>query len=376
MTPTLVLFRIPEYLILIYMSAPLLSAPDFKPALDRALNHLFDDALTTATSIDDAYVRLLRATRDTLLLGGKRLRPYISYLAYTGLGGRHAQAFIAAAASQELLHHFLLIHDDIIDRDFMRHGAPNVQALYRDHFTKQGLSPDDALHYAQSFALMAGNAACALGLQAISQSDFPAQTKLDALHCVQHMLFEIMGGELMDVDITISGAPPTESRLLAISHYKTATYSFQTPLQFGAILANAPAAAHDQLREFGHSLGIAFQLTDDLLGVYGDEAKLGKPVTSDLREGKHTLLIHAALKLATPAQAKQLTSLWGKRDATTHDLETVRDLLSATGAQAQTSDLAQSHLRDALATLDAIPLTPPAKAELTRIAHFCVGRSH
>ncbi len=351
-------------------------AADFKQAIDQELRNRFATAITNAQAIDGVYASLLEATRDTLLAGGKRLRPYLSYLAYSGLGGADHAAFIAASSSQELLHHFLLIHDDIMDRDFTRHGGPNVEGIYRDRFAAQGLPPADALHHAESYALMAGNATWTLGLQAISEANFDAKTKLQALQCVQTMLFEIMGGQLMDVDSAISGAPATAERLLNICHYKTATYSFQTPLQFGAILAGASVDVQNQLRSFGHSLGIAFQLADDLLGVYGDEAKVGKPVTSDMREGKQTLLIFHAFELATPAQAAALRRLWGKRQASLDDLEEIRDILETCGAQAKTSRLAATNLDDSLAILTGIPMSPATRAELARLAHFCVERKH
>ncbi len=353
-----------------------LDAASFKQAIDAELTRLFSDAIATAQTIDPAYAQLLIVTRDTLLAGGKRLRPYISHLAYTGLGGTDPRAFTPIAASQELLHHFLLIHDDIIDRDLTRHGGPNVQGNYLEHFTKQGLSAADAMHYAESFALMAGNAACALGLQAVTDAPVDPTRKLEALQCIQRMLFEIMGGELMDVDMAITGRPSSPERLLAICQYKTASYSFQTPLRLGAILAGASDSTQEQLHHFGHSLGIAFQLADDLLGVYGDEAKLGKPVTSDLREGKQTLLIYYAFELVSPAQAKLLHKHWGNRRAGLPELEQVRDILHDCGAQAKTAALADNHLQDALVILEAIPLSSPVKSELTRLARYSVNREH
>lgn len=363
------------------------ASPDpaaFKSALDHELRALFATAITDARAIDPVYAELLEATRDTLLAGGKRLRPYLAYVAYRGLGGTNDAAFTKAATSQELLHHFLLIHDDIIDRDLTRHGGPNVEGLYHDRFLRRGLPPAEALHQAEAFALMAGDAACALGLLAVTDADFDAPTKLAALDAIHRMLFEIMGGQLMDIDSAISApgvlaTPATPERLLSICHYKTATYSFQTPLQFGVILAGAPAVIQTQLRDFGYHLGVAFQLTDDQLGVYGDQAKLGKPVTSDLREGKQTLLIYHARQSATPAQTRTLDQLWGNPDATAADLATIRELLTATGARAKVADLATSHFEQALAVLPTLltaGLSTPAATELERLAHFCVQREH
>jgi geranylgeranyl diphosphate synthase, type II len=355
---------------------PKFDAHSFKQALDQELERLFAEAITKARTIDDTYVELLETTRDTLLSGGKRLRPYLVYLAYNGLGGQDDAALMPAAASQELLHHFLLIHDDIMDRDLLRHGGPNVEGTYYARFKQQGHSSANAWHHAESFALMAGNAAWALGMHTLAGTKFAASRKLQAQRCVQDMLFEIMGGQLMDVDSAISGTQSQAERLLKICQYKTANYSFQTPLQLGAILAGAAPGVQQQLRDFGLSLGIAFQVTDDLLGVYGDEAKLGKPVTSDLREGKQTLLMYHALKLATPDQAKILHRHWGNQHAGTIELATVRQILHDCGARAKTAALATKHLEDSLAVLAATPLSASTKFELAGIANFCVAREH
>jgi geranylgeranyl diphosphate synthase type II len=354
----------------------MLSIDNFKPAVDDELKRLTGEAITEAQAIDAAYAELLEVTQTTLLNGGKRLRSYLSYLSYYGLGGLDTDAFMSVAASQELLHHFLLIHDDIIDRDFMRHGMFNVEGTYHDRFVKRGLPPSEALHYAESFALMAGDAASALGLRAITRSGFEGDRRLQALACVQDMLFEIMGGEFMDVDSSISREPVSVERLLKICHYKTATYSFQTPLQVGAILAGAQPKIQEGLRGFGHSLGIAFQLADDLLGVYGDEAKLGKPIMSDLHEGKQTLLIHYAFELATPTQSQALRRLWGSPEAGMAELADVRQIIHDSGAQNKTAGLASKHLEESLAKLSAIPLSSSAKQELERLARFCVKRKY
>jgi geranylgeranyl diphosphate synthase, type II len=352
------------------------SITNFKQAVDGELKRLTDEAIEGARAIDEAYAELLGVMQGTLLSGGKRLRPYLSHLAYVGLGGKDPEAFVSVAASQELLHHFLLMHDDIIDRDFTRHGVLNVEGTYHERFLQRGFSSGEALHYAESFALMAGDAACALGLQAITQSTFTANRKLQALACVQRMLFEIMGGEFMDVDNALSDQPSSIERLLSICHYKTATYSFQTPLQLGSILSGARPPVHDQLRRFGHSLGIAFQLADDQLGMFGDEAKLGKPVVSDLREGKQTLLIYYAYELATPAQSRTLRRLWGNAEAGMAELAEVRQIVRDCGAQAKTTKQASMHLQDSLAILKDIPLLPPTRQEIEWIAHFCVNREY
>ncbi len=355
----------------------IVSLGDFRTQIDQVLRSICESTISEAEAIDPVYAQLLEVVRDLLLRSGKRLRPYLAYLAYRGSGGHADDSFMPVAASLELFHNFLLIHDDIMDRDLVRHGGLNVAGTYYDVFRRRHLSDPEAYHHAQSYALMAGNASCALGLAAITGSDFAAEPKLAALTKVNRMLFEEMGGQLTNVSVSIPGAQPaTADQLLKIARYKTAAYSFITPLQVGAIFAGAPGPVGEQLLKFGESLGIAFQLADDLLGVYGDEATLGKPIYSDMREGKHTLLIHYAFELATPTQAKALRTVWGHTESGAPELETVKTVLHDAGAHQKVASMAESYLQSALATLVHAPLSGPAKAALDDIAQFSVRRNY
>ena len=356
------------------------SAPDigaFTSRIDALLRDIFVDAIDRARQLDPAYAELLRATQTQLLRGGKRLRPRLTYLAYKGLGGTNDQAIMRVAAGQELIHQYLLLHDDIIDRDLVRHGGPNVAGIYYDEFKKRGVPDAEAFHYGASFALLAGNASFALSLGAITSSQFEPDKQVAAMACINEMLFEIMGGQLLDVYHAIpTMEPPTVEQLLQIARYKTARYSFETPLEVGALLAGAPAAELASLKSFAISLGIAFQLTDDLLGLYGDEKALGKPVTSDMTEGKQTLLIHYALATATPAQANTIAGIWGNRKAGRPELEIIKDLIRATGATGQVETLCEKYLAESLTSLKKSKLSDAARSELIAIAEFCIHRNY
>jgi geranylgeranyl pyrophosphate synthase len=354
----------------------LLSLSDFRPLVDQSLREIFDEAIGEAATIDPVYAQLLEITRDQLLRSGKRLRPYLTYLAFAGSGGPGAGSILPVAAGQELFHHFLLIHDDIMDRDLTRHGGPNVAGHYYEAFRARNVSDDESCHHASSYALMAGNASLALGLKAVTDADFDAGLKLAALTNINRMLFEEMGGQLTDISVSVpGGATATEQQLLKIARYKTAAYSFITPLQVGAILAGSPGAT-PALLKFGSALGVAFQLTDDLLGVYGDEKTLGKPIFSDMREGKRNLLIYYAFESATPSQAKALQAVWGHPESGAAELERVKDLLDTIGAHDKVSSKAESYLRTALDALADAPLSAPAQAALADIARFSVHRQY
>ncbi len=209
-------------------------APDTALAerFTRSLDALLQNARRRGTSIDPLQGEVIETIKTEMLRGGKRLRPTLAYLAHLGVGGVDNDALIQACISLELIHHFLLIHDDVFDRDLVRHGGPNVLGAYYGHFRTR-LEPQQALHYAEAFAVMAGNVVNVLAHEAILNTDYPDTLKLAAARRVEHMLFEIMAGELLDVAVAMPKAasvPPDQ--LLKIARYKTATYSFETPLRW------------------------------------------------------------------------------------------------------------------------------------------------
>jgi geranylgeranyl diphosphate synthase type II len=347
----------------------------FKPRVERQLRTVFADALTAASDIDDSYARLIERVQDQTLRSGKRLRPYLAFVAYAGSGGRETAAFMPVAASLELVHQFLLAHDDIIDRDLVRYGGPNIAGVYEEQFRDLGLEPGEAGHYAGAYALLAGDAAWSLAHRAVLASDFSYTRRTRALDLLERTAFQVIGGQLMDVQNGVPGAPASSyDRLLAISQYKTASYTFQAPLEMGALMAGASAARLAPLLEFGAAAGTAFQLTDDMLGVFGDQAALGKSVLSDMREGKQTMLMHFTFRGATPAQRKTLKSIWGNRSSGTTELEQVQDIVRATKALEKVEALAQDYLDSSLQYLDQSSLSAPAKTELERLAKFAVAR--
>src|SRR5216683_4714560 len=152
----------------------------FKLEVDASLRKLFAGAIKDAKSIDPGYVELLTVARDQLLRSGKRLRPFITRTTYLGTGGSDADGVMPAAAAMELIHHFLIIHDDVIDRDLVRHGGLNVAGIYHDRFLEQGRTEDEAYHYGASYAILAGDACLSLGLDAILHVSASPERRLAA----------------------------------------------------------------------------------------------------------------------------------------------------------------------------------------------------
>lgn len=336
-----------------------------KSRVEAVLTEVLADKTAQAAHIDTAYARLLEEVAVLIKRGGKRLRPALTILAYEGYGGGDARAIARVAAGQELLHAFMLIHDDIIDRDTLRWGGPNLAGRYLAEF-QQNLPARDARHHAATWALLGGDICFNLAQELLLTSGFAAERAVEAAACLHRAVFETMGGELLDVALAIERAhAPSEQQLLRVPRYKTASYSLWLPLITGAVLAAAPLEQRKTLERLAIALGIAYQLQDDMLGVFGDEQTLGKPILTDLREGKQTLLMHYAAQAADPAQQKTLRHSLGNPKATLADLELVRQIIIETGARDKVRQLIREHHTQATALLPALQLNA-ASARLLR----------
>jgi geranylgeranyl diphosphate synthase type II len=239
---------------------------------------------TKASAIHPAYGRLWETISQQIASGGKYLRPYLVQLSYEAYGG--TDDIIDVAAAWELLHIGLLLHDDIIDRDFTRHGQPNVAGRYRE------LYGADHEHHAQSAALLAGDLVLAAARRLLPN---PQLIKI-----YDDALATVIAGELLDMEASLVSDPASPQ---LIAETKTASYSCIGPLLTGATLADAPNSQLKILGELGRLLGVGFQLADDLL-IFGSEA--GKDVASDLREGKRTMVVAEALNLLPKAERHKI----------------------------------------------------------------------
>ncbi len=348
---------------------------ELKAAIDERLEKLFTDRVVAAKLIDPVYSELITEMGRFIARGGKRLRPYLTYLAYFGYGGKNEDAILELAASQELFHNFLLIHDDIIDGDSRRYSGDNITGRYVKILGKGGLSQADSQHYAVAVALLAGDVNAALAFEAIANSNFDDGLKVTATARMARMIFEIVGGELLDVLLPMEPFTKiTEPRLNQVISYKTTSYSFEAPLQLGALMAKAEDAEQDAISQFAMPLGAAFQITDDLLGMFGEEAITGKSITTDLKEGKRTLLIHFGLELAKGMDLIVLKQNLGNKALSESDHNAVVAVLEHCGARAKTEALANNYAQIAKDRLSLLSVTSEVKASLGKLILACVNR--
>lgn len=316
-------------------------------------------------------VPLVEAVRTLVLAGGKRLRPALVYFSYRGCGGRDEEAVFPLAMSAELLHTYLLIHDDIMDHARLRRGQPAAHVRFAHRHRRQGW-PGEAADYGRSMAILAGDLAYTWAIELFERSlqasasperEPGASAKRgDLAAAFGRMCQEVIVGQFLEMHLPHDG-DAREEDLLRILRLKSGRYSVERPLELGALLAGADDRRLRALAEYGRAVGEAFQLQDDLLGMFGEERAVGKPVGSDLREGKRTLLVYHALHGASPEEARRLRGLLGRSDLGPQEVEEARQLMSDSGALGIVREMIDQRLARAgraLETLDRLTLDADA----------------
>jgi len=273
---------------------------------------------------------MAESIRDFTLSSGKRIRPILFYYGYLLAGGRDKKNILKAAISIELIHSYFLIHDDIIDRDDFRRHQLSVHCRYEKKYQDKfrGKS-EEAKHFGISMGIIAGDLVSAFGYEILSRSNFPENLKIRAIKKFNRVIADTITGEGIDVFLEMF-ADFNMARILEMQGYKTAKYTIEGPLHLGAILAGADSNFLNSLTDFAVPLGIAYQIRDDIIGVFGDEKKIGKPVGADLREGKATLLIAKALENANDSQRMIIDSVLGNKEAGLKEIERVRVVIRET----------------------------------------------
>ena len=298
--------------------------------------------------------------RELTARPGKRVRPWLCALAYEGVARTPASdAVLDFAAGLELLHAFMLVHDDLIDGADVRRGAP---ALHR------ALEP---LHgeQANALALLGGDALFVAAVDAMARAAVPADRMRDALAVVLEGARQAAVGEMLDVSYARQPLTSLSSaRLADVLRLKTAGYTFVAPLVAGAVLAGASAPTRRALTQFGQRVGLAFQLADDLLDIYGDAAQLGKPVGGDLREGKRTVFARLLVARASPDDARRLVRLLDSRAADADDLAWVRELGRRTGVASEVAARVRTFIAAGERCLNRAALDSSASTQLRGLA--------
>lgn len=306
--------------------------------------------------------------------GGKYVRPRLVAAAFFGLGGDDDHLVRRVAGAQQLLHLGLCMHDDVIDGDRVRHGRPNVVGLAELGARASGLEAAAAARQGEASGILAGDLALNAAVLALLTAPASGTTRLRLAGAALEAIERTIAGELLDVQSEMLA--PARSEPLRIALLKTASYSVTLPLTLGALAAGADdPALLAALERVGSAFGIAYQLSDDDLGLFGSPAVTGKSALSDLRDGKRTEHIRLAHARAVDADRAVIDAVLGRTDATDEDARRVRGIVVATGARAAVHGLIDRHLDHGI-RVAADDLPTALAAHLTDLARALRSREH
>lgn len=343
----------------------------FREQVQSALDTFLARHTPGLAHISDALTPTISALAE-FLSGGKRLRPACAYWGYRGAGGTD-DAIIAASASLELLQASALIHDDVMDNSDSRRGQPSIHRQFEALHLQQHLH-GDAAQFGAASAILIGDLALAWTDTMYYESGFDADALSRGKRILDAMRTELMAGQFLDVAEQARGGGSVD-RARRVMRYKTTAYTIERPLHLGAALAGAAEATFHAYSAFGIPLGEAFQLRDDLLGVFGDADETGKPAGDDLREGKRTVLVAIAHERASAADRTTLDALIGNPTLTADEISNVRAILEHTGARADVESRIEVNRALAMAALDTDAITADAATMLQALAVAATDRT-
>ncbi|CAM3558610.1 polyprenyl synthetase family protein [Kibdelosporangium persicum] len=330
---------------------------------------------STMASLTQELADALDALVEFILRGGKRIRPTFAWWGWRGAGGQpDAPAVLRAVSGLELIQACALVHDDLMDASAVRRGSPTVHVTFeRLHRERGWLGPSD--RFGMAAAILLGDIALAWADDMFYGSGVSATRIAAASEPWQAMRSEMLAGQYLDILTQVEGDESPEAAL-RVARMKTAAYTVERPLQMGATLAGADPEVIERLRAFGADIGVAFQLRDDLLGVFGDTEVTGKPAGDDLREGKRTLLVALGLRRATEAGAAVLRDCLGRQDLTGDDVNRARAVLVESGAVDAVEHRIEALTSTAMRALTSTDLAEPAGDRLAELAVAATRRNH
>lgn len=338
---------------------------EFVPQVNEVIDSMLSKERKKSSNILSIVTDLLSATYE-ISQGGKRLRGAFVYYGYMMFGGEDLKEILKVSAFIELIHNYLLVIDDIQDNSDLRHGKKTLHARYTEYY-KDLILPirkrrlkrhlhdyefiGDPEHFGVSIGLLGGLILAHYAQLMFLDTKFDYDLKTKALEKLHRTIVDTAYGQTVDIYGEKVG-DVDEDYVLKVHKYKTGKYTYENPLHVGAILAGATENDLKALTEYAIPGGIAFQIQDDILGMFGDEEKMGKSSDSDLKEGKWTLLIVKALENGNQRQKRKLLNALGNKNLTKEDHEEVKKIIVDTGSFQYSKDLALKYVNKAKRALE------------------------
>jgi geranylgeranyl diphosphate synthase, type I len=344
----------------------------FRGRVQAALDAFLDEQAARLAPLGPDADRLLQEAR-TSVAGGKRFRAAFCYWGHRAVEPEPVDedALVRACAALELLHASALVHDDYMDASDTRRGRPATHRGFAAEHRADGWR-GDAEQYGAAAAILLGDLLLSWADELLRRCGLPMERVLPALEVLDRCRSEVIAGQFLDVSVQARGRADVDAAMTVL-RYKSAKYSIERPLHIGAALAGASAQTLQQLSGFGLPLGEAFQLRDDLLGVFGDPTATGKPAGDDLVEGKRTVLVALALDAAAPEEAARLDAALGT-PLSPDDVAELRGIIDRSGAHAQVEQVIDALAARALEALDAADVDDHARVVLRGLADAATRR--
>ena len=348
------------------------STADLRTAVEAGLRQLVGRAADDLREIDTDLVPVADELERWLASGGKRLRPVLVTLGHE-LAGGEARDVLGAAAAVELVHTWALLHDDLIDASATRRGAPTTHRRFAHHHLDQDWA-GDAGDWGGAIAILLGDFVAVLADDAFATM---ARDRVDVdagQVAFSRLRREVMAGQVLDITVAASRDADID-RALRVATLKSGRYTVSRPMEVGAVLGRADPDLLAVIASAGDALGVAFQLHDDLLGMFGESEVTGKPVGDDLREGKRTVLVAEAMARLDPGDAARLEAMLGVRDLEDEAVERGLELIRASGARDATVGRIEALLAAARDDLTHLP-EGRARTALFALADHIATRHH
>ncbi|MFC4019495.1 polyprenyl synthetase family protein [Micromonospora sp. GCM10011542] len=341
--------------------------------VDKALTEFLANQRARLTAVDDALVPVAEAIEAFVLGGGKRLRPAFAYWGFRGAGGVDGDQVLTALAALEFVQASALIHDDLMDRSDTRRGEPAVHRRFAARHREAGWGGDPD-GFGDAAAILLGDLCLVWSDELLHSAGLDPRAVARARPVFDEMRTEVTVGQYLDVLTQVTRDTSVE-RASKVARYKSAKYTVERPLLLGAALADASADVRTAYSAYGLPLGEAFQLRDDVLGVFGDPAQTGKPAGDDLREGKRTYLVAAAVETTDDAGRELLLGRLGDPELDEAGVARLRELITASGALARTEQRIVTLTDTALAALTTVDLDTEARQALVDLAIAATRRA-
>lgn len=346
---------------------------NFKVRFDEILQEEILEWKKEAAKLDERWELFMKVLEEFVVRGGKRIRPAFLYYSYLACGGKEKERAMRAGVSLELLHAFLLIHDDLIDNSDLRRGGPTVHRVFEKEHEKLGLEGSGE-EFGRSTAMILGDVVQMLARKQLRKVGLEKDMYRESERMMEDLLWETAYGWYIEM-LNTKTRVIEEEEIKRSMEYVSARYTVSGPVKMGAMLAGAQVKQIKALEEYGLSLGLAFQIQDDVLGMFGDEAKVGKPAESDLKEGKKTLLILRVLeKLEDRKVREKLMSIYGNNQAKKEDLVWVRELIKNKGVLDEVKEEARDLAEKAKGELEGLGWGEDGEEFLLGIASYIVER--